>query len=204
MKTVEKIYVVGIPNTELSFNPVSTYQDANEIWIFPITQHEKECPEDYLSADAISYCRQNDIPIVFRDITILRHHPGDTVKRFCDRYSRESILCDVASQEVAELAARKGITRALAAVELHRKELEGCIFLCGNAPLALAGMIRMIVEEGIRPALMVGMPVGFVNVEAAKELILETDVPHIVNRGRKGGSNVAAAIVNAILYELGR
>lgn len=49
MKTVEKIYVVGIPNTELSFNPVSTYQDANEIWIFPITQHEKECPEDYLS-----------------------------------------------------------------------------------------------------------------------------------------------------------
>ncbi len=53
MKTVEKIYVVGIPNTELSFNPVSTYQDANEIWIFPITQHEKRVPEDYLSADAI-------------------------------------------------------------------------------------------------------------------------------------------------------
>uniref|UniRef100_UPI004029BB3E precorrin-8X methylmutase n=1 Tax=Agathobacter sp. TaxID=2021311 RepID=UPI004029BB3E len=50
----------------------------------------------------------------------------------------------------------------------------------------------------------IGVPVGFVNVEAAKELILETDVPHIVNRGRKGGSNVAAAIVNAILYELGR
>lgn len=90
MKTVEKIYVVGIPNTELSFNPVSTYQDANEIWIFPITQHEKECPEDYLSADAISYCRQNEIPIVFRDITILRHHPGDTVKRFCDRYKSKS------------------------------------------------------------------------------------------------------------------
>ena len=62
----------------------------------------------------------------------------------------------------------------------------------------------MIKEEKFRPAFIIGVPVGFVNVEAAKELILTTDVPHIINRGRKGGSNVAAAICNAILYQLSR
>lgn len=123
------------------------------------------------------------------------------LKRFCEQYSRESILCDVASPEVAELAARKGITRALAAVELHRKELEGCIFLCGNAPLALAGMIRMIVEEGIRPALMVGMPVGFVNVLESKELLRLVSVPYVTVEGRRGGSPLAVATLHAIMEE---
>ena len=77
------------------------------------------------------------------------------------------------------------------------------IFAIGNAPTALIQLYGMI-EEGYRPAFIIGVPVGFVNVEAAKELILQTKIPHIVNRGRKGGSNVAAAICNAILYELGR
>ena len=68
-------------------------------------------------------------------------------------------------------------------------------------------MIRLyeMMQEGAwKPAFVIGVPVGFVNVEAAKELIMETDVPYIVNRGRKGGSNVAAAICNALLYELGK
>ena len=81
---------------------------------------------------------------------------------------------------------------------------EQVIFAIGNAPTALVRLYELIKEEKIAPELVIAVPVGFVNVEAAKELILETDVPHIVNRGRKGGSNVAAAIVNAILYELGR
>lgn len=78
------------------------------------------------------------------------------------------------------------------------------IFAIGNAPTALIKLYEMIQEKTFEPAFIIGVPVGFVNVEAAKELILKTEVPFIVNRGRKGGSNVAAAICNAILYELGR
>ena len=74
------------------------------------------------------------------------------------------------------------------------------IFAVGNAPTALI-TLRNMYDEGIfTPDFVIGVPVGFVNVTEAKELILETDIPHIVNRGRKGGSNVAAAIVNALVY----
>ena len=75
------------------------------------------------------------------------------------------------------------------------------IFAIGNAPTALIELYEMIQSGSYRPAFIIGVPVGFVNVEAAKDLILKTDVPYI-NRGRKGGSNVAAAICNALLYEL--
>ena len=76
------------------------------------------------------------------------------------------------------------------------------IFAVGNAPTALIQIYELMQERDWRPAFVIGVPVGFVNVEAAKELIMETDVPYIINRGRKGGSNVAAAICNALLYEL--
>ena len=76
------------------------------------------------------------------------------------------------------------------------------IFAVGNAPTALIQIYEMMQESNWRPAFVIGVPVGFVNVEAAKELILQTEVPYIINRGRKGGSNVAAAICNALLYEL--
>ena len=73
----------------------------------------------------------------------------------------------------------------------------------GNAPTALMRLYELIEEKKIRPALIIGVPVGFVNVVEAKELVLRTDVPAIVARGRKGGSNIAAAICNALLYEAG-
>ena len=76
------------------------------------------------------------------------------------------------------------------------------IFAIGNAPTALIQLYEMMQKSDWRPAFIIGVPVGFVNVEAAKELIRKTDVPHIINVGRKGGSNVAAAICNAILYDL--
>ena len=76
------------------------------------------------------------------------------------------------------------------------------IFAIGNAPTALIQLYEMIQSGSYRPAFIIGVPVGFVNVEAAKDLILKTDVPYIINRGRKGGSNIAAAICNALLYEL--
>jgi precorrin-8X/cobalt-precorrin-8 methylmutase len=74
------------------------------------------------------------------------------------------------------------------------------IFAIGNAPTALIRLYEMIEGGLIRPKLIVGVPVGFVNVVQSKELIMQTDVPYIVARGRKGGSNVAAAIINALLY----
>jgi precorrin-8X/cobalt-precorrin-8 methylmutase len=78
------------------------------------------------------------------------------------------------------------------------------IFAIGNAPTALITLYELIQESKLSPRLVIGVPVGFVNVIAAKELIMQTDVPYIVARGRKGGSNVAAAICNALLYLLGR
>jgi precorrin-8X/cobalt-precorrin-8 methylmutase len=76
------------------------------------------------------------------------------------------------------------------------------IFAIGNAPTALITLSEMYDEGRFKPDFVIGVPVGFVNVVEAKQLILETDIPYIINRGRKGGSNVAAAIVNALLYSM--
>lgn len=115
-----------------------------------------------------------------------------------------SVHCFMAEKEVAELAKQQRVTRAAVSMELAAKIEKPVIFAIGNAPTALIRLHEMISDGTFRPAFIIGVPVGFVNVEAAKELILQTDVPYIMNRGRKGGSNVAAAVCNAILYELGR
>ena len=115
-----------------------------------------------------------------------------------------SVHCFMADKEVAELAKRRQITRAAVSMEMAAKIEKPVIFAIGNAPTALIRLYEMMTDGTFRPAFIIGVPVGFVNVKAAKELILGTDVPCIVNRGRKGGSNVAAAVCNAILYELGR
>lgn len=112
--------------------------------------------------------------------------------------------CFMADEEVARIAGERQVTRAAVSMEFAAGLRKPVIFAVGNAPTALIRLYEMIQEKTFLPAFIIGVPVGFVNVEAAKELILETDVPSIVNRGRKGGSNVAAAICNAILYELGR
>ncbi len=114
------------------------------------------------------------------------------------------VHCFMADETVAAAAKERKITRAAVSMEWAARMGKPLIFAVGNAPTALIRLYELIQESGFRPAFIIGVPVGFVNVEAAKELILKTDVPYIVNRGRKGGSNVAAAICNAILYELGR
>lgn len=112
--------------------------------------------------------------------------------------------CFMAAPKVACMAKEHRTTRAAVSMEMAAKIDKPVVFAIGNAPTALIRLYDMM-QEGIwKPAFVIGVPVGFVNVEAAKELIMQTDVPFIVNRGRKGGSNVAAAICNAILYELGR
>ena len=110
--------------------------------------------------------------------------------------------CFMAEEEVAKIAKERGVTRAAVSMEKAAQIEKPVIFAIGNAPTALIELYEMIKSGKYRPAFIIGVPVGFVNVEAAKDLILKTDVPYIINRGRKGGSNIAAAICNALLYEL--
>lgn len=114
------------------------------------------------------------------------------------------VHCYMADETVAKLAKERGTTRAAVGMEMAARIQKPVIFAIGNAPTALIQIYEMMQSSDWRPAFVIGVPVGFVNVEAAKELILQTDVPFIINRGRKGGSNVAAAICNALIYELTR
>lgn len=110
--------------------------------------------------------------------------------------------CFMADEDVARLAKKRGVTRAVVSMEKAANIEKPVIFAVGNAPTALIQLYEMMQGSRWRPAFVIGVPVGFVNVETAKELIMETEAPYIINRGRKGGSNVAAAICNALLYEL--
>lgn len=112
--------------------------------------------------------------------------------------------CFMADEEVAKEAKERRVTRAVISMEHAAKLDKPVIFAVGNAPTALIRLYELISDGIYHPAFIIGVPVGFVNVEVAKEMILHTDVPCIVNRGRKGGSNVAAAICNALLYEVRR
>ena len=114
------------------------------------------------------------------------------------------VHCFMSDEDVAREAKERGVTRAIVSMERAAKLPKPCIFAIGNAPTALI-CIRELIDAGkLTPALIVGVPVGFVNVVESKELILELDTPHIVAWGRKGGSNVAAAICNAMLYQIMR
>lgn len=108
----------------------------------------------------------------------------------------------ISDEDVAAIAKEKGCTRAAASIDKAANLNGPLIFAVGNAPTALIRLHELITEGKLKPALIIGVPVGFVNVVQAKELIMETDVPYIVARGRKGGSNVAATICNALLYNL--
>lgn len=114
------------------------------------------------------------------------------------------VRCYMADEDVAREAKERGTTRASVSMEHAAADIlasgRKTIFAVGNAPTALITLRNMYDEGRFTPDFVIGVPVGFVNVVEAKELILETDIPHIVNRGRKGGSNVAAAIVNALVY----
>ena len=114
------------------------------------------------------------------------------------------VHCFIADPDVAEEAKARGITRSAVSMEKAAKLDKPCIFAVGNAPTALIALHELIEAGTVKPALIIGVPVGFVNVVESKELILQDDVPFIVARGRKGGSNVAAAICNAMLYQITR
>ncbi|MDY4753796.1 MAG: precorrin-8X methylmutase [Candidatus Faecousia sp.] len=115
-----------------------------------------------------------------------------------------TVHCFMSDADVAREAKQRGVTRATVSMERAAALDKSCIFAIGNAPTALIAIKELMDIGKLHPALIIGVPVGFVNVVESKELIIASEVPHIVARGRKGGSNVAAAICNALLYQLGR
>lgn len=111
------------------------------------------------------------------------------------------VRCFMSDPDVAEEAKQRGVTRAVVSMEYAAKLPEPLIFAIGNAPTALVHLYELVKSGAVKPELIIGVPVGFVNVVPSKELILTLeDVPYIVARGRKGGSNIAACICNALLY----
>lgn len=108
-------------------------------------------------------------------------------------------VCYMSDGDVADEAKKRGVTRATVSMERAADEHPDAVFVIGNAPTALVSLYDLYQENRVRPRAIVAAPVGFVNVIEAKELIEELPVPMIVSRGRAGGSNVAAAIVNAIM-----
>ena len=114
------------------------------------------------------------------------------------------VHCFMSDPDVAQEAKERGVTRAIVSMERAASLPKPCIYAIGNAPIALISLYVQIKAGKTEPALIIGVPVGFVNVVESKELILGTDLPYIVARGRKGGSNVAAAICNALLYQIQR
>lgn len=115
-----------------------------------------------------------------------------------------SVECFIADEDVAKEAKERGVTRAIVSMEKASKIDKPLIFAIGNAPTALIILDEMIKSGKVKPALIIGVPVGFVNVVESKELIMESGIPYIVAKGRKGGSNVAAAICNALMYKMVR
>lgn len=120
-------------------------------------------------------------------------------KRSLARHGGE-VYCFMSDEDVARSAKENGTTRATASMDKAAALDRPLIFAIGNAPTALVRLYELIEEGELRPELIIGVPVGFVNVVQSKEMIMQTDVPYIVARGRKGGSNIAACICNALLY----
>ena len=120
-------------------------------------------------------------------------------KRALARYGGE-VYCFISDEDVAETAKKNGTTRATASMDKAAEMKKPLIFAIGNAPTALVRLYELMEEGKINPALIIGVPGGFVNVVQSKELIMESKAPYIVAKGRKGGSNIAACICNALLY----
>ena len=173
----------------------------------PITKRVIHTSADFEYADTLTFS-ENAIKIARDMIKNGAHIVTDTNmamaginKKKLAMYGGE-VHCFMADESVAKEAKERGVTRATVSMERAAELNVPIIFAIGNAPTALISLYEMM-EKGIyRPEFVIGVPVGFVNVVAAKELFLHSDVPYIINRGRKGGSNIAAAIVNALVYGL--
>jgi precorrin isomerase len=143
---------------------------------------------------ALKACRSiySDSNMIRSGISMARLHAA------CGFYRRESLICPIADEDVAKKARRSGLPRSLHAVQKAKPLLAGAIVAIGNAPVALMEISRMIVEEGLRPSLVVAMPVGFVHVAESKEELMGLDIPYIALAGRRGGSPLAVSVIHAL------
>lgn len=138
---------------------------------------------------------------IFCDVEMVR--TGINKKRLAEMGGK--VHCLVADETVAVQAKELGITRSMMAMRTFGKRLDGAVIAIGNAPTALFEVLAMIEQEQIKPACIIGVPVGFVGAAESKdELIARSTVPYITVRGNKGGSPIAASAINAILYLSGR
>ena len=136
---------------------------------------------------------------IFTDVEMVRR--GISIRTFT-KFGGE-IFCKVSDVDVRDFAKREGITRSMAAMRIFGKRLNGEIVAIGNAPTALFEVLRLVREENIRPAAIIGVPVGFVGAAESKaQLAAQNEIPYITVEGTKGGSSIAVAAVNAILYIL--
>ena len=136
---------------------------------------------------------------IFTDVEMVRR--GINIRTF--RKFGGEIFCKISDVDTRELANREGITRAMAAMRIFGKRLDGQIIAIGNAPTALFEVLRLAREENIRPAMIIGVPVGFVGAAQSKaDLIAQNEIPYVTVVGTKGGSSIAVAAVNALLYML--
>ncbi|WP_131741824.1 precorrin-8X methylmutase [Actinomadura roseirufa] len=111
------------------------------------------------------------------------------------------VVCTLGDPRVPALAAELGTTRSAAALELWRDRLDGAVVAIGNAPTALFRLLEMVRDGAPRPAAVIGVPVGFIGAAESKEALAASDLPHLVVRGRRGGSAMTAAAVNAVASE---
>lgn len=137
--------------------------------------------------------------IIYADSNMIRSGLSiPRLQKLYPAYTRENILCHVADADVMVKAQESGLPRSLFAIRKAGKKLDGGIVLIGNAPVALLELNRMAVEDNIRPALVIGMPVGFVHVLESKEELLRSGLSTIVLQGRRGGSPLAVATLHAL------
>jgi precorrin isomerase len=141
---------------------------------------------------------QSGLPIYADSNMIKAGLSLERLKFACPSYSKEDIFCHVGDADVAAQARDKNLPRSLFALRKARSILSGGIAVFGNAPVALLELNRMIIEDGLRPALVLAAPVGFVHVVESKLELMELNVPCIVLEGRRGGSPLAVSIVHAL------
>ncbi len=148
-------------------------------------------------ASAIEALREG-CPIYVDSNMIRAGLSGERLRAVCVDYGPDRIFCHIADEDVAQEARESGLPRSLFAIRKAKPILSGSIAVFGNAPVALLELNRMIIEEGIRPALVIAMPVGFVHVIESKEEIMSLDIPYIALTGRRGGSPLVVSVIHAL------
>ena len=206
---LEKIQIVEPAQIEARSMELITEELKGRTWPEPEFSVVKRCihtSADFDYADTLCFSEgaaSLGVEALKRGVSIVtdtRMAASGINKKRLARYGGE-VHCFMDAADVAEEAGKRGCTRAAVCMERTAALHRDLVIAVGNAPTALIRLYELIQAGEIRPALIIGAPVGFVNVVEAKELIMTAGVPFIVPKGRKGGSNIAAAICNALLYQ---